>query len=337
MKAIKIAVVMILALNLLYSLYGWLSPDPASMKTRSETGTSPQPASELQGTAADGLSLQGLTAMVKQVRSGEELERKLNQRDSINNLDLNGDQQVDYLFVREYGDPQSKIGYSLTAEPVKGEIQEVADVTIEKNGDTAEIQVIGNEQIYGPQAVYNDATSVERDPSKEGVEDSGMRMHSSYFFPHALWVSPFFFGYFPSFYRPYPVVNRSVYQNRVNRVNPSSVSRGRNPYQSRSSKSISNPNRGKVASKGIARSLKNPTATQRQFQVNRSRNLRSGGFGQTSRSAGVSSKPRSAGSSFGTSQRSSGSLLGRSASSSGSSNRSFRSSSFGSRSFSFGK
>lgn len=244
---------------------------------------------------------------------------------------------MDYLFVREYGDPQSKIGYSLTAEPVKGEIQEVADVTIEKNGDTAEIQVIGNEQIYGPQAVYNDATAVERDLSQKDVESSGVRMHSSYFFPHALWVSPFFFGYFPSFFRPYPVVNRSVYQNRVNRVNPSSVSRGRNPYQSRSSKSISNPNRGKVASKGIARSLKNPTATQRQFQVNRSRNLRSGGFGQTSRSAGVSSKPRSAGSSFGTSQRSSGSLLGRSASSSGSSNRSFRSSSFGSRSFSFGK
>ncbi len=354
MKAIKIAIVMILALNLIYSLHGWVSGDQNQVSSYQEPAEDalqvPSVTQEaLESEAAEGLDLTGVTALVKEIRSGQELERRLNEKNSINNLDLNGDSQVDYLFVREYGTPETKIGYSITSEPEKGEVQEIADVTVELNGDRAEIQVIGNEQIYGRDAIFNDWTKVEREVSSEQQASSSHQMHRSYFYPHALWLSPWFFGFYPSFYSPYSVMSRTAYVSRVNNYNTSSVGRGRSNFQAKSNKKLTNPNKGKVANKGIARSLKNPTSTQKQFKSNLSKNIKSGGFGRTSRSgAGVSTAKRSAGSSFGTSSKTNTSRFGSSQKTSSrtlfgrtgksySSSGSFRSSSFGSRSFSFGK
>lgn len=349
---------MILVFNLIYSVYGWLSSENnqvagLSEPEREQVMLSPE---EPVTDAAEGLELAGLTGLVKEVRSGQELERILNEKDSINNMDLNGDNQVDYLFVREYGDPQKKIGYSITTEPEKGEVQEIADVTVELNGDRAEIQVVGNEQIYGRNAIYNDWTKVEREvPQEKRTEGAAtVPMHASYFYPHPLWISPFFFGFYPGFFSPFPVISRQVYVNRVNNYNPGTVARGQNAYQRSSTNQITSPNQGKTANKGIARSLRNPTSTQKQFQATQARNLKAGGFGRTSRSAaGTSLGNNSASSSFGTSNKANvnrfgtsqkstnrsttGSLFGNTGKSFGSSSGSFRSRSFGSRSFSFGK
>lgn len=353
MKALKVAIVMILVFNLIYSVYGWLSSKDEKAMAPNEPDREQliQTAEEPLSDAADGLELAGLTGLVKEIRSGQELERLLNEKDSINNLDLNGDDQVDYLFVREFGDPQKKIGYSITAEPEKGEVQEIAEVTVEPNGDRAEIQVVGNEQIYGRDAIYNDWTKVEREVTqeKQGSGASAVPMHSSYFYPHPLWISPFFFGFYPAFFSPFPVMSRPMYVNRVNTYNPGTVARGQNPYQSTSPNKITNPNQGKTANKGIARSLKNPTSTQKQFQATQARNLKSGGFGRVSRPAAGSLSTNSASSSFGTGNKANSNQFGTSQKTTGSrsafgnsgksfgSSSSFRSRSSGSRSFSFGK
>lgn len=353
MKAIKIAVVMILILNGLYSLFNWLSSDrtpPYQSAGYDPVVTQPQ---QPEVAAAEGLSLAALTALVKEVRSGEELEKKINQEGSINNMDLNGDSQVDYLFVNEFGEVSKKIGYSLTAEPVKGEVQEVAEVTVEKNGDMAEIQVVGNEQIYGADAVYNDTAPAERRQSvAENREEGAKTTYNNYFYPRPLWLSPWYFGFYPAFFSPFPVVSTTRYVNRVDRYNTSGIKRGRNSYQRTSPTTIRNPDKGKVAKKGITRSLRKPTSTQKQFQAANRQNLKSGGFGKSSRAAsGTVTSPRGSTSSFGTSSKSNVNRLGssqRSGSSSsrssifGSTSRSFGSSSFrsrslGSRSFSFGK
>jgi hypothetical protein len=343
MKAIKIAVVMILLLNVAYSLHNWLYSESRSTNFDQDLASAEQPMIEAEAEAASGLDLAALTVLVKDVRTGQELERRLNEKDGINNIDLNGDNQVDYLFVGEYGEAANKIGYSLTAQPEKGEVQEIADIVVEKNGDRAEIQVIGNEQIYGANAIFNDWAPVER-KQESTVQEGGGARHSSYFFPHPLWISPFYFGYYPSFFSPFPIVRTQTYVNRVNRSDRSTTKKGLNNYQKSSPTKLNNPNKGKVANKGIARSLKNPTSTQRQFQTSRNKNLKSGGFGKTSRPAsGTQVSKRSAGSSFGTTQKSTSSgskssLFGsRSRSFGSSSSGSFRSSSLGSRSFSFGK
>ena len=341
MKAIKIALVMILLLNVIYSLSNWLSTEN-DQSYQSQSGSYAEPQAP-EVAAAEGLSLLGLTALVKEVRSGQELERRLNEANSINNMDLDGNEKVDYLYVKEFGDAAQKIGYSLTAEPVKGETQEIAEITIEKNGDRAEIQVIGSEQIYGTSAIYNDWVKVEREVAAT-TQSSGSNMprHSSYFFPHPLWISPWYFGFYPAFYRPYPIMASPMYASRMGNYNTSSVKKGRNGFQSTSGKKIANPNKGKIANKGITRSLRKPTSTQKQFQATQKKNIRSGGFGQTSRSTGSSVSKRGASSSFGTSSKTNvnrfgstnkNSLFGSRRSSGGS----VRSSSFGSRSFSFGK
>ncbi len=351
MKAIKIALVMILLLNGVYSLHNWLFSDSRSTSFNEEHAAVEEPMLEAETEAAAGLDLLGLTALVKEIRSGQELERRLNEKEGINNIDLNGDNRVDYLFVEEYGEAERKIGYSITAQPVKGEVQEVADVTVEKNGDRAEIQVTGNEQIYGANAIFNDWTPVERSQEGATQEGSGPR-YSSYFYPHPLWISPWFFGFYPSFFSPFPVVHTRSYANRVNSFDTSTTKKGLNNYQKTSPTKVANPNKGKVANKGIARSLKNPTSTQKQFQVNRKQNLKSGGFGRSSRPAtGTQLSKSSAGSSFGTSSKSNVNRFGTSQKSGSTSSRSslfgsrsksfssgsFRSSSLGSRSFSFGK
>jgi len=332
MKAIKIAVVMILVLNGLFSLYRWMSGDPAQPARQAQVQ---QEASPPQ--ASEGLDLQALTALVKDIRSGQELERRLNEKGGVNNLDLNLDETVDYIFVSEFGDVTNKVGYSLTVQPAKDETQEVATVTVEKNGDRAEIQVVGNEQIFGPQAIFNDWTKIERE-NPPGPQAEGY--HTSYFHPHPLWLSPFFFGFYPAFFSPFPVMGRTTYVNHVQRsYNTGAIQRGSNRFQSASERQISNPNKGKTANRGIARSLKNPTNTQKKFQATAgNRNLKSGGFGRPGSVTQVSRAPAaSSGSQPGPSRKSLFSSSGSNSSSKPFSTGSVCSRSFGSRSFSFGK
>ena len=306
---------MILVLNGSFSLYNWLTEKESDPVYQSQLQQE-----EIQPQAAEGLDLLALTVLTKEIRSGQELERRLNDKEGINNLDLNGDKKVDYLFVKEFGDVENKIGYSLTVQPHKDETQEVAAITVEKNGDRAEIQVVGNEQIYGDQAIFNDWAKIEREKLPE-QSSTGQHspMYHSYFYPRPLWFSPFYFGFYPAYYSFFPIMGRSTYMTRVNRsYNTSSVGRGANNYQRSSGKQISNPNRGKAANRGITRSLQKPTNTQKKFQATRNRNLKSGGFG--------SNKSASRSRLSSTSRRSSGFGSG-----------SLRSSSSRSRSFSFAK
>ena len=316
---------MILLLNGSFSLYNWLT----------EKETAPGYQTQLQQEsvqlpAAEGLDLSALTVLTKEIRSGQELERKLNEKGGINNLDLNSDNKVDYLFVSEFGDVKNKIGYSLTVQPQKDETQEVAAITVEKNGDRAEIQVVGNEQIYGDQAIFNDWSKIEREKLPEQASTAGHPMYNSYFYPRPLWLSPFYFGFYPGYYSFFPIMGRSTYVTRINRTyNTGSVGRGANSYQRSSGKQVTNPNRGKTANRGITRSLQKPTNTQKKFQATRSRNLKSGGFG-SKKTAGSSQLSRS-------SAGKSRSQLGTSRSRSFFGSGSVRSSSSRSRSFSFGK
>jgi len=308
---------MILVFNGLFSFYNWLTrTDPGYQAQVQQAVAQPQ--------AAEGLDLQALTLLSKEIRSGQEFERRVNEKGGINNLDLNSDDKVDYLFVREFGDVKGKIGYSLTVQPQKDETQEVASVTVEKNGDRAEIQVVGNEQIYGDQTIFNDWTAIEREQLPEqSSTGKPAPMYHSYFYPRPLWFSPFYFGFYPAYYAFFPVMGRTAYASRVSRsYNTGSVQRGGSKFQRSSGKQISNPNKGKTANKGISRSLQKPTNTQKKFQATRNRNLKSGGFGKSANRSQSGTTRKSA---FGSSTRRSTTF------------GSVRSSSLRSRSFSLGK
>ncbi len=238
--------------------------------------------------AADGLDLKALTGMIKDVKSAEDLEKKLNSPGSINNLDLNEDDKVDYIKVTEYGDKDAGAwGFSLTVEPEQGEVQEIASIDIEKNGDKGEVEVRGNENIYGRNQYYH-TDHFWRNMLIASYLTRGFGM----------WSSPYHYGYYPSYYHSYRTIPRSSYVSTTRSYTKgSSISKAKS---SRSKISSKNPNRGRSASKGITAGLKNPTTTQKSFQKrNPSKKVGKGGFGRrSSRSVRSSSRSRSS-SSFG--------------------------------------
>ncbi len=231
---------------------------------------------------AEGLDLKTLTEVVKTAKGAEDLEKRLNEPGGINNLDLNEDGKVDFISVTEYGNKKDAYGFSLTVQPDKGETQEIASIEIAKEGDNANIEVRGNEQIYGSGHYYH------------GYHPIGSFLMWSYLLrPHPYYLSPWYRGYYPGYYRTYGPVGRSVYSSRAGTMSQSSNATRASSSRMASKTGLSNPNQGKTANKGITQRLRNPTATQKSFQSrNPSKAARRGGFGSTR----SSSRSRSTGS-----------------------------------------
>ncbi|MBW2647828.1 MAG: hypothetical protein JRE23_16990 [Deltaproteobacteria bacterium] len=152
--------------------------------------------------AAEGLDLKSLTEVVKKVNSAEDLEKQLNDPGGINNLDLTEDGKVDFISVAEYGNKKDAYGFSRTVEPADGESQEIASIEIAKEGDNADIEVRGNEQIYGSGHYYH------------GYHPIGSFLMWSYLMrPHGYYMSPWYRGYYPGYYRSYVPVGSLFVEN----------------------------------------------------------------------------------------------------------------------------
>lgn len=113
------------------------------------------------GLPGDNFSLQGALDMFKKAGSPEELEKLINSQDNgVNNLDLNGDGQIDYIKVitKQQGDAHVFILQDIVSQ---SESQDIAVIELAKTGDAnAVVQIVGDEDIYG------DSTIIE--PRSEG-------------------------------------------------------------------------------------------------------------------------------------------------------------------------
>ena len=228
--------------------------------------------------AADGLDLRALGGLVKKARDAEQFERLLNDsKEGINNLDLDQDGNVDYIKVTEYGNEQAR-GFSLTAEPAVGEEQEVATIEVEKLADgQAQVEVHGSSQIYGHNHYYH---------SRFSLTDA---LLLGYLFrPHSLYASPWHYGHYPSYYSSYP--QRPVGEYRQTAGRAAGSWNGQRASSSTLRNTVTSPNQGKTA-KSIKAPLRNPTASQKQFQARQTKSVRSGGFGKSSRSSATPSRP----------------------------------------------
>jgi len=231
--------------------------------------------------ASEGLNLAAVGELLKKAKDAQELERLLNSANNgVNNLDLDEDGSVDYIYVTEYGDNRVK-GFSLTTQPKPGETQEIATIEIEKAGSEAQVQIQGNQQIYGQNQYYR---------SSFGLTD--FLILSWLFRPHPLYASPWGYGRYPSYYsRPRTRASNDYNRDMRRATRGSTFS---SSSRSQISSSAKSPNAGKSAS-SIKAPLKNPTSAQKQFQArNPSRQVRSGGFGRsTNRATSRSTTTRS--------------------------------------------
>lgn len=265
----------------------------------------------------DNLDLQALGEMVKSSNNAQDIENKLNTSGSINNLDLDGDGNVDYIKVTEYGDGNAR-GFSFTVDLPNGEKQEIATVDLQKGSGDVAMNIQGNKQIYGNNSYYQSHYSL-----------SDLMIMHYLFMPHRPYFSPYHYGYYPSYYRSYRSAPVSTYRSRVSSTTRTTkITR----TTTRPTSSVKSPN-SNFNSKTVntrSQALANPTRSQKSFSKTSASSSRpkTSGFGNSNRSSSSSSSYRS---STPSRSSSSSSRSSSSRSSFGSSSRSSSSRSGGSR------
>lgn len=118
------------------------------------------------GLPGDHFSLQGALEMFKKAGSPEEFEKLINTADNhVNNLDLNGDGEVDYIRVVGMRKDDSHV-FVLQVPISEKESQDIAVIEMEKTGpENVVLQIVGDEDIYG------EATVVEPSDEEGGSDE----------------------------------------------------------------------------------------------------------------------------------------------------------------------
>ena len=113
-----------------------------------------QPGIDSTGLPGDNFDLQGALQMFRDASSPEDFEKAINtEGNHVNNLDLNGDGDIDYVRVISKKDNDVHV-FILQVPVSEKENQDIAVIELEKTGDTtAVLQIIGDEDIYGEQVI----------------------------------------------------------------------------------------------------------------------------------------------------------------------------------------
>ena len=92
--------------------------------------------------------------MFKKASSPEDFEKLINtENNKVNNLDLNGDGNIDYIRVINKKDNDVQV-FILQAVVSESENQDIAVIELEKTGnETAVVQIVGDEDIYGEETI----------------------------------------------------------------------------------------------------------------------------------------------------------------------------------------
>jgi len=189
----------------------------------------------------ENLDLTALGELVNECTSAKDLEKKLNESDGINNLDLDEDGYVDYLKVTSYG-KSPNIGFSFCAVLSDGE-PEVC--TIEVDETSKQVTISGNESYYGSGHHYT-SSYVGR-----GLLYYALMPGYSHYY------SPYYYGGVSPFYRPYAPVAYASYSTRSSVVTARSTSQSKYTKSTTAPRSqIASPNKSNVSKKATASSNK---------------------------------------------------------------------------------
>ena len=197
--------------------------------TASATANAQQDSTGMPG---DNFSLQGALEMFKQASSIEEFEKLLNSKDkNVNNLDLNGDGEVDYVRVVDKADKDVH-AFILQVAVSETENQDIAVIELERTGDTtAVMQIIGDEDIFGEQIIVeasdegdeaDDESSSGNGPGAFSIDEPYRIVVNVFFWPsvrfvyrpaYVPWVSPWRWRHYPGWWRPWRPLSWRVFHH----------------------------------------------------------------------------------------------------------------------------
>jgi hypothetical protein len=190
------------------------------------------------GLPGDNLDLYGVLDLFKKSENPEAFEKALNSSETkLNNLDLNGDGEIDYIRVIDRTD---KDVHALVLQiPVnEDEAQDVAVIEIEKNADgTTHLQIVGDEELYGknyiiepteeksagslasersskpPQSTQPAVTPAQPSAAPPVVINVMAWPAVGYMYRpvYAPWVSPWRWRYYPDYWHPWRPIYWGMY------------------------------------------------------------------------------------------------------------------------------
>ncbi len=164
----------------------------------------------------DHFSLEGALELFKTSSSPENFESLLNaSTNSVNNLDLNEDGEVDYIRVEDH---QSENVHALVLQVAvnETEFQDIAVIEMEQTGkEEVVLQILGDENLYGEQVIV-EPTAIESQLSPDGKGGPSVELKSTrvifnvWLWPsvrfmyrptYRVYVSPYRWNRYPTYYK----------------------------------------------------------------------------------------------------------------------------------------
>lgn len=155
---------------------------------------------------SDNLDLRAVASMFGESANLQDFERRLNDpKYQISNLDLNGDNEVDYLRVIESVENRTHV-VIIQAVLDRDVYQDIATIDVERdNYNKVSVQVVGNTYLYGANYIYEPVYSV-----------TPVIYNSFWVTNYRPYYSTWSWNVYPTYYaawRPYPIYR---YRNNIN-------------------------------------------------------------------------------------------------------------------------
>ena len=166
----------------------------------------------------DNFSLEGALALFKKSNSLEEFEKFINEENNnVNNLDLNGDSDIDYIVVDDIKEGDTHV-IVLSTYLNEKEKQDIAIIGIEKTGqESAILQIEGDADLYAentfvePNDIVETSTGGKGGPNISEIKITQVIVNV-WFWPsvrylyaptYSVWHSPWKWRMYPKWWRPW--------------------------------------------------------------------------------------------------------------------------------------
>ncbi|QBZ99077.1 hypothetical protein GS03_02599 [Flavobacterium sangjuense] len=175
----------------------------------------------------DDFSLEGALELFKNSNSLEEFEKSMNQENNqVNNLDLDGDGQTDYINVEDIKENDSHV-IIMSTYLTETEKQDIAIIALEKTGDgKAVLQIEGNEDLFPKNTLLEPSTEEKgavqnlKAESNVAVIENASPTVNVWLWPsvrylyaptYVVWVSPYRWRVYPRWWKPWRPISHPVF------------------------------------------------------------------------------------------------------------------------------
>jgi hypothetical protein len=206
----------------------YLSGQPGFSQTE-KTDKSEKDVPEL-GLPGDNLDLYAVLEVFQKSKTIEAFEKTLNdEKEKINNLDLNLDKKIDFIKVVTKKDGESYT-FILQVDVSKNEKQDVAIILLDRDKDKkVSLQIVGDEELYGKDYVVEPKgnSSITANPGYVGedpvakdvpatttvVVQSAPIVQYVYSPAYVPYYPPYYYGYYPPYFAFATVMAVGIYRH----------------------------------------------------------------------------------------------------------------------------